>query len=295
MDSPIQAHYSKIRRVLVIVLILNWLVAAAKIIYGLITHCSSMTADGFHSLADGTSNVIGLVGIHLAEQPRDSDHPYGHKKYETLFSLVIAALLFVVAFNLAKEGLVRLHHPTMPTIDIASFAIMLLTLSVNIAVMNYEHRKGKSLKSDILISDAMHTRADILTSLSVIAALIFMKMGFAILDPIVTMLISLFIAYAGFSILKESSNVLVDSAAILDTKRIEDICLSVKGVKACHKIRTRGRPDDIYVDLHVQVSGSMHVDNAHKICYAIEEAIKKGIPEVTDVVVHIEPNENDGD
>jgi cation diffusion facilitator family transporter len=292
MDSPIQAHYSKIRRVLVIVLILNWLVAAAKIIYGLITRCSSMTADGFHSLADGTSNVIGLVGIHLAGQPRDLDHPYGHKKYETLFSLIIAALLFVVAFNLGKEGLERLHHPAMPVIDIASFAIMLLTLSVNIIVMTYEQRKGKSLKSDILISDAMHTRADILTSLSVIAALIFMKMGFAILDPIVTVLISLFIAYAGFQILKVSSKVLVDSAAIMDIKRIEDIVIQIKGVKTCHKIRTRGRPDDIYVDLHVQVSGQMHVDNAHKVSYAIEDAIKKGIPEVTDVVVHIEPKES---
>ena len=107
-----------------------------------------------------------------------------------------------------------------------------------------------------------------------------------------TVLISLFIAYAGFQILKVSSNVLVDSAAILDTKRIEDIVIEIKGVKTCHKIRTRGRPDDIYIDLHVQVSGQMHVDNAHKICYAIEEAIKKGIPEVTDVVVHIEPRED---
>jgi cation diffusion facilitator family transporter len=289
MDFSIQAHYSKIRRVLLIVLVLNWLVAAAKIIYGLITRCSSMTADGFHSLADGTSNVIGLVGIHLAGQPTDQDHPYGHKKYETLFSLIIAALLFVVAFNLGKEGLSRLHHPVMPTIDITSFVIMLLTLSVNIIVMTYEHKRGVSLKSDILVSDAMHTRADIMTSLSVIAALVFMKMGFPILDPIVTMLISLFIAYAGFSILRESSNVLVDSAAILDTKRIEDIVFEIKGVKNCHKIRTRGRPDDIHVDLHVQVSGQMHVDNAHKISYAIEDAIKNGIPEVTDVIVHIEP------
>jgi divalent metal cation (Fe/Co/Zn/Cd) transporter len=68
--------------------------------------------------------------------------------------------------------------------------------------------------------------------------------------------------------------------------------LGIKGVKACHKIRTRGRPDDIHVDLHVQVNPDMHVDNAHKVSYAIEEAIKAGIPEVTDVVVHIEPKEN---
>jgi len=181
----------------------------------------------------------------------------------------------------------------MPLIDIKSFVIMIVTLITNTYVMYYERKKGIALKSDILISDAMHTRADILTSLSVIAALIFIKLGFPILDPIVTIMIALFIAYAGFKILKESSNVLVDSAAIMDVKRIEDIVFLVKGVKTCHKIRTRGRPDDIYVDLHVQVNPNMHVDNAHKISYAIEEAIKKGIPEVTDVVVHIEPKRND--
>jgi cation diffusion facilitator family transporter len=289
MDASIQQHYGKIRRILIIVLILNWAVAAAKIIYGFITRCQSMTADGFHSLSDGTSNLIGLVGIHLACRPTDEDHPYGHKKYETLFSLIIAALLFVVAFNLAKEGFRRIHNPAMPVIDINSFVVMITTLSVNIYVMFYERKRGLTLKSDILISDAMHTRADILTSLSVIAALIFIKMGFPILDPIVTILISLFIAYAGFEIVRESSNILVDSAAILNVKRIEDIVLLVKGVKTCHKIRTRGRPDDIHVDLHVLVSPDMHVDNAHKISDVIEEAIKKGIPEVTDVVVHIEP------
>ncbi|MCK9603031.1 MAG: cation diffusion facilitator family transporter [Candidatus Omnitrophica bacterium] len=291
MDTMPQEHYSKIKRVLIFVLILNWSVALAKIFYGLFTHFSSMTADGFHSLSDGTSNIIGLIGIRLACQPTDRDHPYGHKKYETLFSLAIAALLFIVAFNLAKEGLTRIGKPCLPRIDLISFIVMLVTMAVNFWVMNYEANKGKALRSDILISDAMHTRADIFTSLSVIVALVAVKSGYPILDPIVTILISVFIAYAGYEIVKESSAVLCDTAAILEDKKIADIVLGIKGVKTCHKIRSRGRPDDIYVDLHVQVNPDMHVDNAHKISDAIEEAIKNGIPEVTDVVVHIEPLE----
>ncbi|MDD5166204.1 MAG: cation diffusion facilitator family transporter [Candidatus Omnitrophica bacterium] len=291
MNTTPQEHYSKIKRVLIFVLILNWSVALAKIFYGLFTHFTSMTADGFHSLSDGTSNIIGLIGIHLACQPTDRDHPYGHKKYETLFSLVIAALLFIVAFNIAKEGLTRIGKPYLPRIDLISFIVMLVTMAVNFWVMNYETDKGKALRSDILISDAMHTRADIFTSLSVIIALVAVKSGYPILDPIVTILISVFIAYAGYEIVKESSAVLCDTVAILEDKKIEDIVLGVKGVKTCHKIRSRGRPDDIYIDLHVQVNPDMHVDNAHKISDAIEEAIKNGIPEVTDVVVHIEPLE----
>lgn len=289
MDTSAAVHYGKIRRVLILILILNWAVAAAKIIYGFITHCQSMTADGFHSLSDGTSNIIGLIGIQLACKPKDSDHPYGHKKYETFFSLVIALLLFLVSASLMHESLGRFRSPVTPVINLQSFVIMIITMAVNLWVMLYERKIGKALKSDILISDAMHTRADILTSLSVIAALFFIKSGYPILDPIVTILISLFIAFAGFEIVKESSYVLCDSAVILDTKRIEDIVLSIKGVRTCHKIRTRGRPDDIYIDLHVQVHPDMHVDNAHKISNAIEDSIKKAISEVTDVIVHIEP------
>ncbi len=289
MENDLQKHYSRIRQILVIVLLLNWAVAFAKIIFGILSRCSSMTADGFHSLSDGTSNIIGLIGIRLCSQPVDSDHPYGHKKYETLFSLSIAALLFVVAFNLAKQGVRRFYQPVEPVIDFRNFAVMIITLAINIWVMRYEYKKGKLLQSDILVSDSLHTKADIFTSISVIITLVAIKLGFPVFDPIATVIISLFIAYAGFEIVKQGSGILCDAIVIGDIKKIEDVVLSVKGVKSCHKIRTRGRPDDIYVDLHVQLNPDIHLDKAHRISYIIEEAIKKSIPEVTEVLVHLEP------
>jgi cation diffusion facilitator family transporter len=289
MTAETLKHYSRIRRILIFTLALNWAVALAKIIYGLMSRCESMTADGFHSLSDGASNVIGLVGIHFACQPIDKDHPYGHKKYETFFSLGISVLLFILAFNLAKEGVIHLFNPTNPKIDIKSFVIMTVTMCINFGVMTYEYRKGKLLQSDLLISDSMHTKTDIFTSLSVIIALIAVKLGYPIIDPIVTVIIALFIAHAGYDIMQYSSRVLCDTAAFMDVKRIQDTVLQIKGVKTCHKIRTRGRPDDIHVDLHIQVNPDMHIDDAHKISYAIEEALKKNVPEITDVVVHMEP------
>jgi len=284
-------HYKKIRSILAWVLVLNWAVAFAKIIYGFWTRSSSLTADGFHSLADGLSNVIGLIGITLASQPKDADHPYGHKKYETLFSLGIGAFLFFLSFSLIKEGIGRFISPVIPTVDAGSFIVLLTTLLVNFIVMSYEYKQGKLLKSDILISDSMHTRADILTSISVICALIAVKLGYPVIDPIVTLLIAVFIARTGFEIVREASRVLTDTIVITNTKRIEKIVLSVNGVKTCHKIRTRGRGDDIHIDLHVQVSPQMHVDNAHKISCEIEDAIKKSISGVTDIIIHIEPIE----
>ena len=292
MTSSIREHYILVKRILIIVLVLNWSVALAKIIYGVLSHCASMTADGFHSFSDGTSNIIGILGIYFACQPKDKDHPYGHKKYETFASLGIAFLLFLLAFNLIKEGIGRLYKPVLPKIELQNFVVMLVTIAVNLWVMQYEKKKGLALKSDILISDAMHTKADIFTSFGVIIAFCGIKMGYPIIDPITTILISIFIAYTGYKITKESSSVLCDTAAALDLKQIENIVLGVKGVKNCHKIRTRGRPDDIHVDLHVQVNPSMHIDDAHKISYAIETELRKGIPQITDVVVHMEPKKN---
>lgn len=244
MNTTIQEHYRHIRRILIWVLVLNWAVALAKILYGLFSRCQSMTADGFHSLSDGASNIVGLIGISLAAQPKDADHPYGHRKYETLFSLGIAVLLFLLCLNLLKEGINRLYKPVIPQVDVISFVVMLITMGVNFWVMNYEYGKGRLLKSDILILDSMHTKADIFTSLSVIIALISIRFGYPIIDPIVTIIISLFIAHAGYEIAKQSSAVLCDTAAI-DTKKIRNIVLGIKGVQTCHKIRTRGRPDDI--------------------------------------------------
>ena len=292
MTTDTQQHYQKIRKILIIVLLLNWAVALAKIIYGLSSRCFSMTADGFHSLSDGTSNLIGIIGIHFACQPIDKDHPYGHKKYETLFSLGIAAMLFIVAFNLLKQGWQRLQHPVSFQTDLGSFIVMLTTLAVNIYVMRYEYKKGKALKSDILVSDSLHTRADIFTSITVIISLIVTKLGFPLIDPIVTILISLFIGYAAFEIAKQSSDVLCDTAVFMDDQKVRDIVLKTEGVRACHKIRSRGRIDDIHIDLHVQVNPSMHINNAHQISDRIEVAIKSAIPGITDVIVHMEPLEN---
>jgi cation diffusion facilitator family transporter len=288
--GAVQRHYRDIQRVLLIVLVLNWVVAAAKIIYGLISRSSSMTADGFHSLADGTSNIIGLIGIYFSSQPKDADHPYGHKKFETLFALGIAAMLLFVAFNLAKQGIVRIHKPVLPRVDAVSFAVMLITLAVNTTVMFFEYRSGKRLGSDILVADSMHTRADLLTSLSVIVALAGVKLGFVMIDPIVTLVIAVFITWSAFEIIKQESAILCDAVAINETQKIENVVLGIKGVARCHKIRTHGRPDDVHLDLHAQVDGQMTLYDSHKLSHIIQIEVKKAFPQISEVLVHLEPD-----
>jgi len=290
----LEERYRRIRWILVCVLFLNWGVAAAKLLYGWITRSASMTADGFHSFSDGSSNIIGLIGIWIASQPIDKTHPYGHKKFETLTSIGISIFLFIVCFNVVREGVLRFLHPVIPQVNVISFLVMGITLAINIAVMIYEKRMGVVLKSDVLISDALHTRADILTSFSVILTLIGIKFGFPILDAIASIVISGFIAHAAVDILKESSRVLSDGVAI-PIEEIKRIVLSIRGVEECHQIRSRGRGDDIHIDLHVLVDPEMHMHRAHHLSYAIENKIKRDFPGVTDVVVHMEPFEKKGE
>lgn len=286
MDS--KKRFEQIRRVLIYTLILNWSVAGAKLIYGWVIHSVSMKADGFHSFSDGSSNLIGLLGIWVASRPIDQNHPYGHKKFETLTTVGISVALFLVCFHVIREGIARFVDPVTPAVSFHAFLVMFVTLGINTGVMIYESKKGKELGSDVLISDALHTRADILTSLSVIITLIAVKLGYPIVDPVVSLVIAVFIGYAAVQILRESTRVLSDAIAI-PTEEIESVVLGLREVKECHQIRSRGRADDIHIDLHVLVDREMDVHRAHHLSNAIENKIKKDFPGVTDVVVHIEP------
>ena len=281
--------FSQIKRILVVILVLNWLVAFSKIIYGLLTKCASMVADGVHSFGDGASNIMGLVGIWVACKPKDKDHPYGHKKFETIATLGIAVILFIAAFNILRDAFLRILHPVVPEVTIFSFVVILATMTINVFVMRYEHKKGHELSSDILVCDSMHTRSDIFASIAVFGTLISIRLGFAFLDIIVAGLIALLIAKSGFDILKRSSNVLCDGSVVAASS-IAAIAGGVPGVKSIHNIRTRGRRDDIHVDLHVRIDPLMHVDDAHDVSHKVEKAIKEKISGVTDVIVHIEPS-----
>ena len=285
-------RFQKIRRVLIYILLLNWGVSAAKLIYSGVIRSVSMKADGFHSFSDGASNITGLIGIWVASRPIDQNHPYGHKKYETLTSVAISALLFFVCFNVIREGIARFIDPVIPEVNLNAFLVMIVTMAVNIFVMVYENKKGKELKSDVLVSDALHTRADILTSASVIITLMAIRLGYPMVDPIASLAIALFIGYAAVQILRESARVLSDGAAI-PIQEIERVVLAIKGVKECHRIRSRGRADDIHIDLHILVDQKMDVHRAHHLSYAIENKIKRDFRGVTDVVVHMEPMETE--
>lgn len=282
-------NYSKVRQVLLTILLINIAVAVTKLVVGTIIKSASLTADGFHSLTDGSSNIIGLIGVKLASKPVDEDHPYGHGKFETLAGLFIGGMLFLIGIKIIMDAINRFFHPIEPNITLESLLILLLTLAVNILISVYEYRQGQKLNSSILICDSMHTRSDIYVSLGVLITLICIRVGVPpVIDSLVSLVVAAFILHAAYEVFKDNSDVLVDKA-VVDREKIKDIVLSFEQVKNAHKIRSRGTKKDLHIDLHLMLDPHLNVEESHALIHQIEDKIRQEFKANVQMFAHVEP------
>lgn len=279
------------RFVLWAVLWLNLGVAAAKLVYGLMTDSVSMQADGIHSSFDGLSNVMGLIGLWAAASPPDATHPYGHKKYETFAAAGIGIMLFGTCLYILYNSYLHWREGLVPEVTAVSFAIMLGTMVVNWGVMTWEHRRGRALQSEILVADSHHTASDILSSLAVLVGLAAVSMGYPLLDPLAGLVIAVFIGHTGVMVLREASQSLSDKARIA-ADAVEKVALTVEGVRCCNEIRTRGLERHVFMDLRIHVDPSMTIGQAHTLAHQVEDTLKHTFPGVAEVIVHVEPEEH---
>lgn len=280
---------SGVRRVLWLTLALNALVCGGKIVVGKLSGSLSMVADGYHSLLDGSNNVIGLVVLGLAYAPPDRGHPYGHRKFETAATLFIGVGLLTLAYRVLEGALTQASRARLPEIGPLNWAVMGVTLGVNLFVAWYETSEGRRLGSEYLVADAAHTRSDVYVTLGVVASFAGAGAGLPWVDAAVATGIAVFISVLAVRILAGSLNVLTDRA-VLAPEAIATIVQGVTGVADCREIRTRGRRDAVYVDLVVHVDGDLTLRAAHDVADRIESALRRAHPEIVDVVVHLEPS-----
>jgi cation diffusion facilitator family transporter len=288
MPPSSETRARQVSRVLVVVLVLNLAVAAAKILLGYATGAISILSDGFHSLTDGASNVVALVGARMAERPPDANHPYGHRKFETMASVGILIFLVLVLVEVVGTALDRLRAPQTPEAGGLAFAVMGATFLINLGVVRYERRAGHRLSSEVLTADAHHTRSDLLTTLTVIAALVGVRFGFAWLDPVAAFVVAVFIGLACWEIFRDTSHILGDEV-VLDEASLRSVVQSVPDVKGCHQIRTRGSADHVFLDLHVWMDGTLTLHEAHRLSHVVKDRLMAQFPQIKDAVIHIEP------
>lgn len=247
-----------------------------------------MISDGFHSLTDSAANVMGLVGLRASRKPPDEDHPYGHRKYETLAAAGILVLLLFVVLEVARAAFERLLGGGAPEVRALSFVVMIVTLAINLVVVRYESGEGLRLNSELLRADALHTRSDVITSCGVVVSLAGAALGYPILDPIGGLVIAVFIARTGYEIGRDTSRVLSDQAVIAEDD-VRRVVMSVPEVVGCHHIRSRGSLDHTFLDLHVWFRGDTTLVEAHRLSHVVKDRLLERYPQIADAVIHIEP------
>jgi cation diffusion facilitator family transporter len=290
----VSERFGAVSAVLLKVLVLNLGVAAAKLVLGFTSGAVSVVSDGVHSLTDGLSNVAALVGVGVARRPPDRNHPYGHRKYETIAAAAIGGFLLVVTLEILETAWGRFRAGSSPAVTPMAFAVMGGTIAINLLVTRYERRAGQRLRSDVLLADAMHTQSDVWTSLTVVIALAASWLGYPVLDPIAALVVVVFIGHAAWVILRSTSDVLSDHIVIPDTE-VRRVVLSVPSVMGCHEIRTRGSRNFVFLDLHIWMAAETPLVDAHEISHVVKDRLMQHFPAIGDAVIHIEPPPRDDD
>jgi cation diffusion facilitator family transporter len=293
-----QTRTDGINRVLWQILGLNLLVAVAKAAWGIISGSTAMLADGIHSFTDGSGNIVALIAMKAATKPPDDDHPYGHHKYESFASAAIGLMLCFAAWKVVSGSVAALMafarsgvHPVVE-VTATSFAVMIITLGINIYVVWFETRRGRELGSDVLQADAKHTLSDVWVTVGVLVSLILVKNGVPIADPIVGLFVAFAIVWAAIEVFKGAHTTFSDQQR-LDPRDVMKTVIAFEGVKGCHNIRSRGTGAIIHMDMSILVDPTLTVEKGHAIARDLERWLCGRYEGLADVVIHVEPDNED--
>lgn len=275
----------KVQRLIILEGLANLLVLLLKLFVGLSTGSLAVLADTIHSLTDLANNIVAWIVIRLSALPADREHPYGHRKFETIAVFGLATLLAVFAFEIAKNAVTR------ETTEIVSgrweLVTMIVVLVINIAVSIWQRYWAKRLKSGLMLADAAHTFSDCLVTIVVIIGWQLSAMGFVILDRVCAFGVAGVIFYLAYCLFKTAFPVLVDEYAI-DPEDIRKATFTITGVKAVGRIRSRWIGPEIAIDMVVSVHPELTTEESHEIADKIEALIEKQF-HVGDAFIHIEP------
>ena len=276
----------QVRRVIIIEGLANVAVLALKLVVGVSTGSLAVFGDALHSLSDVANNAVAWFVVRISSQPPDRDHPYGHRKFETLAVFVLATLLTVLGIELALGALRREAQPTVG--DPWTLPLMLGVLAINVALASWEGAWARRLSSDILGADARHTFADVLTTIVVIAGWQLSAHGYPWIDTVCAIAVAGFVLALAFGLFRRAIPILVDSIAV-EPEAVGDVAGAVHGVRRVKTVRSRSTGGSTAIDMVVTVDSGITAAAAHAIADAIEEELRTQLS-VEDVTIHVEPD-----
>ena len=278
-------------------ILVNILLSAVKMAAGLIGRSGAMVSDAIHSLSDVLSSLVVILGIRMAHQDSDKEHPYGHERFECVAAIILSVLLFITGIGIGWNGVQKILSDSPGSLEIPhtmALAAAILSILIKEGMYWYTRAAAKKIGSSALMADAWHHRSDALSSIGSFAGILGARLGYPILDPIACVVICIFIVKASIDIFREATCKMTDHACD-DTilEELEEVILKQPGVLEIDLLQTRLFGDKFYVDVEISADGHVPLTEAHFIAHQVHDAIEQDFPLVKHCMVHVNPRQED--
>ena len=264
-----------------------------KLVAGILAHSGAMISDAIHSASDVLSTVGVMVGIHLAGKKSDQEHPYGHERMESIVSILLAVFLAAVGIGIGWSGLQDIlsgEYNSLPVPGMLAAAAAILSIAVKEWMYWFTRAAAKRINSPALMADAWHHRSDSLSSIGAFLGIMGARLGFPILDPLVSVIICLFILKAAYDIFMAAVNQMVDHSCDAKTEEfMKREILKVPGVRRVDLLKTRLFGSKMYVDIEIAADGNISLFDAHDIAENVHHTIENKFKDVKHCMVHVNP------
>ncbi|MEE1351056.1 MAG: cation diffusion facilitator family transporter [Clostridia bacterium] len=278
-------------RVSVITIIINLLLSLMKFVAGFIGHSQAMISDAVHSASDVVSTIAVIFGVNMSMKKSDDDHPYGHERIESIFSIILAMMLFATGMGIGLTAIKTIINGSEIVIP-GKIALGAAIVSIAVKEWMYHYTKHTAVKinSSSMLADAWHHRSDALSSVGSLIGVAGAILGFPICEPIASIIICIFIAKAAADIFFDSVNRLVDRACTdEEIEKIKACITEIDGVMRIDKLMTRRFGSKIYVDLEIAEDGDISLNEAHRIAEAVHDNIENKIENIKHCMIHVNP------
>ena len=280
-------------KVSIISIIANVVLAAFKLVAGILAHSGAMISDAIHSASDVFSTFVVMIGIKIASKEPDEEHPYGHERMECVAAIILATILCITGLGIGKNALSNItgNSGEMAVPGMLALIAAIVSIIVKEAMFWYTRHYAKKIDSGALMADAWHHRSDALSSIGAFIGIIFARMGYVMMDSIACLVICVFIVKAAYDIFKDAIDKMVDKSCSLEVEaEIRTIVMSVDGVKGIDSLSTRLFGNKMYVDIEIRADGEKTLNETHEIAEAVHDSIEAQFEKVKHIMVHVNPD-----
>lgn len=265
------------------------LITIGKLVSGYLLNSNSLIADGFNNLSDIVGNVALFIGLHLASQPADSNHRFGHWKFEDLSSLITSFIMFIVGFQVLIQTIQNMLYGKATPIDPIGALVGLISAIIMLAVYLYNKNLSKKVKSSALVAAAKDNLSDAVTSIGTSIAIIAASLNLTIIDRLAAIVITYFILKTAFDIFKQSAFSLSDGFDNKHLKQYEKAILEIPKITAVKSQRGRTYGSNVYLDIVLEMNPDLSVYESHAITERVEQLLSQRFS-VYDIDIHVEPS-----